>query len=540
MVGFSLTKEQLLQQQLYRKFAETEVKPKAAEMDEAEKYDVSIMDKMAKYGMLGIPFPKEDGGSGASVLSYALCIEELAKVDASTATACSVHTSLCTTLIGTFGTPEQKEKYYRPLAGGKKYGCFGLTEPNAGSDAAGQQTTAVKEGDHYVLNGSKIFITNSGFSDIFVVFAMTDKSKGTKGISAFILEKGMPGFTVGNDIPRMGIRAASNCELAFENVIIPEENRIGKEGEGFKIAMATLDGGRIGVAAIALGIAQGAINETIKYVGERKQFGKRIAQFQNTQFKLAELQAKVDAARLLVWRAACAKDNHEPISTYAAMAKLVCSDVANETTRTCVQLFGGYGYSREYPIERMMRDAKITQIYEETHFDVLGPDIYVPRHRDHQSPLFKTAITVPQLENELNEYQYYQKNPTKFVRRLKFHAFKNMLCSKSRVINYLYSKMRGKDILDYRKRYLDVGLQIIIMKQLLKIEFLRLLGLMMCMFGIAAMMKWIRLWRGIKSLILMICKSQRKNHEILRQLIKSKQDAVKSQNVCLRHIVITM
>ena len=366
MVGFSLTKEQLLQQQLYREFAEKEVKPKAADMDEAEEYDVSIMDKMAKYGLLGIPFSKEDGGSGASVLSYALCVEELAKVDASTATACSVHTSLCTTLIGTFGTPEQKEKYFRPLAGGKKYGCFGLTEPNAGSDAAGQQTTAVKEGDHYVLNGSKIFITNSGFSDIFVVFAMTDKSKGTKGISAFILEKGMPGFTIGNDIPRMGIRAASNCELAFDNVIVPEENRIRREGEGFKIAMATLDGGRIGVAAIALGIAQGAINETIKYVGERKQFGKTIGSFQNTKFKLAELQAKVDAARLLVWRAACAKDNHEPISTYAAMAKLVCSDVANETTRTCVQLFGGYGYSREYPVERMMRDAKITEIYEGT------------------------------------------------------------------------------------------------------------------------------------------------------------------------------
>lgn len=366
MVGFSLTKEQLLQQQLYREFAEKEVKPKAADMDEAEEYDVSIMDKMAKYGLLGIPFSKEDGGSGASVLSYALCVEELAKVDASTATACSVHTSLCTTLIGTFGTPEQKEKYFRPLAGGKKYGCFGLTEPNAGSDAAGQQTTAVKEGDHYVINGSKIFITNSGFSDIFVVFAMTDKSKGTKGISAFILEKGMPGFTIGNNIPRMGIRAASNCELAFDNVIVPEENRIGREGEGFKIAMATLDGGRIGVAAIALGIAQGAINETIKYVGERKQFGKTIGSFQNTKFKLAELQAKVDAARLLVWRAACAKDNHEPISTYAAMAKLVCSDVANETTRTCVQLFGGYGYSREYPVERMMRDAKITEIYEGT------------------------------------------------------------------------------------------------------------------------------------------------------------------------------
>ena len=366
MVGFSLTKEQLLQQQLYREFAENEVKPKAAEMDEKEEYDVSIMDKMAKYGLLGIPFPKEDGGQGASVLSYALCVEELAKVDASTATACSVHTSLCTTLIGTFGTPEQKEKYYKPLASGKKYGCFGLTEPNAGSDAAGQQTTAVKEGDHYILNGSKIFITNSGFSDIFVVFAMTDKTKGTKGISAFILEKGMPGFTIGKDIPRMGIRAASNCELAFENVIVPEANLIGREGKGFSIAMATLDGGRIGVSAIALGIAQGAINETIKYVGERKQFGKTIGSFQNTKFKLAELQAKVDAARLLVWRAACAKDAHEPISTYAAMAKLVCSDVANETTRTCVQLFGGYGYSREYPVERMMRDAKITEIYEGT------------------------------------------------------------------------------------------------------------------------------------------------------------------------------
>ncbi len=366
MVGFSLTKEQLLQQQLYREFAEKEVKPKAAEMDEAEEFDVSIMDKMAKYGLLSIPFPKEVGGAGASTLSYALCVEELAKVDASTATACSVHTSLCTTLIGTYGTPYQKEKYYNALASGKKYGAFGLTEPNAGSDAAGQQSAAVKEGDHYVLNGSKIFITNAAFSDIFVVFAMTDKSKGTKGISAFILEKGMPGFTVGNDIPRMGIRAASNCELSFENVIIPEENLIGREGEGFKIAMATLDGGRIGVAAIALGIAQGAINETIKYVGERKQFGKTIGSFQNTKFKLAELQAKVDAARLLIWRAACAKDNHEPISTYAAMAKLVCSDVANETTRTCVQLFGGYGYSREYPVERMMRDAKITEIYEGT------------------------------------------------------------------------------------------------------------------------------------------------------------------------------
>lgn len=347
-----------------KNFCEKEVKEQCKEYDESGEWPKEIYDKAIELGYQMLEVPEEYGGLGLPGETILAMYEEMAWADAGFAvTMAASNLALKPILIA--GSEEQKQKYCDVVINGG-LGAFGLTEPNAGSDAAGQQTTAVKEGDHYVLNGSKIFITNSGFSDIFVVFAMTDKSKGTKGISAFILEKGMPGFTIGNDIPRMGIRAASNCELAFDNVIVPEENRIGREGEGFKIAMATLDGGRIGVAAIALGIAQGAINETIKYVGERKQFGKTIGSFQNTKFKLAELQAKVDAARLLVWRAACAKDNHEPISTYAAMAKLVCSDVANETTRTCVQLFGGYGYSREYPVERMMRDAKITEIYEGT------------------------------------------------------------------------------------------------------------------------------------------------------------------------------
>lgn len=347
-----------------KNFCEKEVKEQCKEYDESGEWPKEIYDKAIELGYQMLEVPEEYGGLGLPGETILAMYEEMAWADAGFAvTMAASNLALKPILIA--GSEEQKQKYCDVVINGG-LGAFGLTEPNAGSDAAGQQSTAVKEGDHYVLNGSKIFITNSGFSDIFVVFAMTDKSKGTKGITAFILEKGMPGFTVGKDIPRMGIRAASNCELAFDNVIVPEENRIGREGEGFKIAMATLDGGRIGVAAIALGIAQGAINETIKYVGERKQFGKTIGSFQNTKFKLAELQAKVDAARLLVWRAACAKDNHEPISTYAAMAKLVCSDVANETTRTCVQLFGGYGYSREYPVERMMRDAKITEIYEGT------------------------------------------------------------------------------------------------------------------------------------------------------------------------------
>ena len=366
MVNFKLSNELSLQQELYRKFAETELKPIAAEADETETFPMDVWKKVAKYGMLGIPFPAEYEGSGSNNLSYSICVEELSKQDASIGVSVSVHTSLCSTPIFMFGNEDQKKKYLCDLAAGRKYGAFGLTEPNAGTDASGQQSKAVKDGDNYILNGAKIFITNSAFADTFVAFAMTDKSKGTKGITAFILEKGMEGFTVDKDIPRMGIRAASNCGLAFENVVVPEANVLGKEGRGFGIAMQTLDGGRIGIASQAVGIAQGAINETIKYVKERKQFGKRISQFQNTQFQLADMQTKVDAARLLVWRAACAKDAHENYSALAAMAKLAASEAASDVTRRCVQLFGGYGYSREYPVERMMRDAKITEIYEGT------------------------------------------------------------------------------------------------------------------------------------------------------------------------------
>ena len=365
-MDFKLTEMQQDIANLAKDFATKRLAPTVKERDEKEIFDRAILDEMGTLGLLGIPWEEENGGVGADFLSLAVACEEVAKVDPSIALSFEVHTMLCSWPIWKFGTAEQKEKYLKPLAEGTKLGAFGLTEPNAGTDALNGSSTAVKEGDYYILNGSKVFNTNGGEADVTIVFAATDKSKGAKGMSAFIVEKGMEGFTYGKEEVKMGIRASVQRELVFQNVKVPAANLLGKEGEGFKIAMATLDGGRIGVAAIALGIAQGAINETIKYVGERKQFGKTIGSFQNTKFKLAELQAKVDAARLLVWRAACAKDNHEPISTYAAMAKLVCSDVANETTRTCVQLFGGYGYSREYPVERMMRDAKITEIYEGT------------------------------------------------------------------------------------------------------------------------------------------------------------------------------
>ncbi|MGN0792218.1 MAG: acyl-CoA dehydrogenase [Christensenellales bacterium] len=365
-MDFKLSKTHLLQQELYRKFAEEEIKPLARDMDENEAYDMELLEKMKKLGFFGIPYSRNYGGEGGDNLSYVLCMEEVSKQDASTGITISVHTSLCCSCINDFGTEEQKQKYLRPLIDGSKIGCFGLTEPNAGSDAAGQQTKAYKDGDEYVINGSKIFTTNSGFADTFVVFALTDPAAGTRGISAFIVERGMPGLSVNANIPRMGIRAASNCVVNYDNVRVPAENLLGKEGSGFKIAMKALDGGRIGIGAQSVGIAQGALNEAIKYVKERKQFGKPIAAFQNTQFKLAEMQTKIDAARLLVWRAAVAKDNKENYSVYAAMCKLMASEVANEVTRECVQLLGGYGYSREYPIERMMRDAKITEIYEGT------------------------------------------------------------------------------------------------------------------------------------------------------------------------------
>ena len=368
MIDFTLDSVHQELQDMYRKFAEERVKPLAHEMDEKEEYDRGLLKEMQECGFFGIPFSEDYGGAGGDVLSYVLCMEEMSKVDASTGITLSVHTSLCASTIEEFGTEEQKQKWLRPLADGSKIGCFGLTEPGAGSDVAGARTVAVKDGDEYVINGEKIFTTNSGFADTFLVFALTDKSvPAHKGMSAFLVDRNTPGITVTADIPRMGIRAASNAAVVYEDVRVPAENLLGGvEGKGFKMAMKALDGGRIGIAAQCVGIAQGAINEAIKYDKERVQFGKTIASFQNTQFKLAEMQTKVDAARLMTWRAAVAKDKGEAYSVYAAMAKLMASDVANEVTRGCVQLLGGYGYAREYIVERYMRDAKITEIYEGT------------------------------------------------------------------------------------------------------------------------------------------------------------------------------
>ena len=365
-MDFVLSKEQEMARQLFRDFAEKEVKPLAQEVDEEERFPAETVAKMQKFGFMGIPFPKDMGGQGCDSLTYAICVEELSRVCATTGVIVSAHTSLGCDPIKKFGTPEQIKKYLGPMAQGKLLGAFGLTEPNAGTDASGQQTKAVLEGDHYVLNGSKIFITNGGKADIYIIFAMTDKSKGVKGISAFIVEKDFPGFSIGKKELKMGIRGSSTCELIFENCIVPKENLLGQEGKGFTIAMTTLDGGRVGIAAQALGIAQGAFDETVKYVKERKQFGRPISAFQNTQFQLADLKTKIEAARLLVYSAAVAKDTKKRFSTDAAMAKLFAAEVAMEVTTKCVQLFGGYGYTRDYPVERMMRDAKITEIYEGT------------------------------------------------------------------------------------------------------------------------------------------------------------------------------
>jgi len=363
---FTLRKEHDLLKTLYDNFAQAEVKPLAEEIDEEERFPIETVKKMAEIGMMGIPVPKEYGGAGADNLAYAMAVEALAKHCGTTAVVVSAHTSLCIAPILENGTPAQKEQYIPKLARGEHIGAFGLTEPNAGTDAAGQQTIAVLEDDHYILNGSKIFITNAGYADVYIVFAMTDRSKGLKGISAFIVEKGFEGFSIGKKEKKMGIRGSATCELIFENCKVPKENLLGKEGKGFGIAMKTLDGGRIGIAAQALGLAQGALDETVKYTKERKQFGRAIAKFQNTQFELASMDTKVEAARLLVYKAAYLKDQKVKYSKEAAMAKLFAADTAMEVTTKAVQLYGGYGYTREYPVERMMRDAKITEIYEGT------------------------------------------------------------------------------------------------------------------------------------------------------------------------------
>lgn len=365
-MDFSYSKTEQLFLQMIRKFAENEVKPLAAEIDEQERFPIETVEKMGKLGLMGIPVPKEYGGAGGTVQMYIMAVEEISKHCATTGVVLSSHTSLCIAPIMEHGTEEQKKKYIPKLASGEWIGAFGLTEPNAGTDAAMQQTTAVDAGDHWVLNGTKIFITNASYADVFIVMAMTDKSKGTRGISAFIVEKGMPGFSIGKKELKMGIRGSATCELVFENCIVPKENLLGGLGKGFKVAMKTLDGGRIGIAAQALGIAQGAIEETVKYTKERKQFGRAIAKFQNTQFQMANLKTKVEAARLLVRNAAWKKENGLPYTTDAAMAKLFAAETAMETTTKAVQFHGGYGYTREYPVERMMRDAKITEIYEGT------------------------------------------------------------------------------------------------------------------------------------------------------------------------------
>ncbi|MBD5455666.1 MAG: acyl-CoA dehydrogenase [Lachnospiraceae bacterium] len=370
-MDFMLTKQHEMARTLFKEFAEKEVKPLAQEVDETEVFPRGTVEKMAKAGFLGIPVPKEYGGQGCDPLTYAMCVEELSKVCGTTGVIVSAHTSLCCDPIMTYGTEEQKQKYLVPLAKGEKLGAFGLTEPGAGTDAQGQQTKAVLDGDEWVLNGSKIFITNGKEADVYVIFAVTSvvtdaKSRSKKMISAFIVEKGTPGFTFGTKEKKMGIRGSSTYELIFTDCRIPKENLLGQEGKGFGIAMHTLDGGRIGIAAQALGLAEGALERTIEYVKERKQFGRAIGAFQNTQFQLADMATKVQAAQYMVYRAAMAKATQKSYTVEAAQAKLYAAEVAMEVTTKAVQLHGGYGYIREYDVERMMRDAKITEIYEGT------------------------------------------------------------------------------------------------------------------------------------------------------------------------------
>ena len=365
-MDFKLSKEQEMIRTVMREFAENEVKPIAAEIDETGRFPRETVEKMARYHMMGIPFPVEYGGAGGDDIAYAIAVEELSKVCATTGVILSAHTSLACWPIYEYGTEEQKQKYLIPLAKGEKLGAFGLTEPNAGTDAAGQQTVAVLDGDNYILNGTKLFITNGGEADIYIIFAMTDKSKGSRGISAFIVEKDYPGFSIGKIEDKMGIRGSSTAELIFRDCVVPKENLLGKEGEGFKIAMKTLDGGRIGIAAQALGIAEGALEESIKYIKERQQFGRPLSKFQGLQWMVADMATAIEAAKLLVYRAAYNKSNGLPYNKEAAMAKLYAANVAMNVTTKAVQLHGGYGYTKDYPVERMMRDAKITEIYEGT------------------------------------------------------------------------------------------------------------------------------------------------------------------------------
>ena len=370
-MDFSLDKKHEMARTLFKEFAENEVKPLAQEVDETEKFPRGTVEKMQKLGFMGIPIPKEYGGQGCDPLTYIMCVEELSKVCGTTGVIVSAHTSLCCDPIMTYGSEDQKQKYLAPLAKGEKLGAFALTEPGAGTDAQGCQTKAVLDGEEWILNGSKCFITNGKEADIYIVIAVTDvkvdaRGRKKKSFSAFIVEKDTPGFSFGTKEKKMGIRGSATYELIFEDCRIPKDNLLGPMGKGFPIAMHTLDGGRIGIAAQALGIAEGALDATIAYTKERKQFGRSIAAQQNTQFQLADMAAKVEAAQMLVYKAAMAKATQKVYSVEAAKAKLFAAEVAMDVTTRCVQLFGGYGYIREYDVERMMRDAKITEIYEET------------------------------------------------------------------------------------------------------------------------------------------------------------------------------
>lgn len=363
---FKLTEEHEMIRKMVRDFAKNEVAPTAAERDEEERFDMDIFKKMAELGLTGIPWPEEYGGIGSDYLAYCIAIEELSKVCASTGVTLSAHTSLAGWPIYKFGSEEQKQKYLRPMAQGETIGAYGLTEPGSGSDSGAMRTTAVADGDDYILNGTKIFITNGGIADTYVVFALTDPASRQKGTSAFIVEKDFAGFSVGKKEKKLGIRSSPTTELIFENCRVPKENLLGKEGEGFKIAMMTLDGGRNGIAAQAVGIAQGALDAAVDYAKEREQFGKPIAAQQGIGFKLAEMATSVEAARLLTYQAAWLESEGLPYGKESAMSKLFAGDAAMKVTTEAVQVFGGYGYTKDYPVERFMRDAKITQIYEGT------------------------------------------------------------------------------------------------------------------------------------------------------------------------------
>jgi butyryl-CoA dehydrogenase len=365
-MNFKLTEEHEMIRKMVRDFAINEVGPTSAERDEEERFDREIFDKMGELGLTGIPWPEKYGGIGSDFLAYAIAVEELSRVDASVGVTLSAHTSLAGWPVYKFGTEEQKQKYLRPMAEGKSIGAYCLTEPGSGSDAGNMKTIARKEADHYVLNGSKIFITNGGVADIYIVFALTNPELKHKGTSAFIVESSFPGFKVGKKEEKLGIRSSPTTEVIFEDCIVPAENLLGEEGDGFKIAMMTLDGGRNGIAAQAVGIAQGALDAAVSYAKEREQFGKPIMKNQGVSFKLADMATNIEAARLLTYQAAWLESEGLPYGKASAMAKLFAGDTAMKTTIEAVQVFGGYGYTKEYPVERFMRDAKITQIYEGT------------------------------------------------------------------------------------------------------------------------------------------------------------------------------